>query len=165
MLRAYPSYSTMINYDRDINRRICWYYRRHSCSWISTTMASVSKGALTRNAFRILAIRTSHLILKLPPARNDKRFDQTFGKHSSHGAELDSPALVGTETTPSLPQTTAEAGRAGDGGRWTISCFATVCAAKFAGLHISGRLLRQPLQRTFLQFQLSSGIMHLLNIH
>lgn len=112
--------------------------------------------AAARNAFRILAIRPSHLILESLATRNHKRFDQTFGKHSSRGPECSLSRARRNNSVASTNNRQSEMRRCDGGRRMDHSCFATACAAEFAGLHTSGRLLRQPLHRIVLSFSANS---------
>lgn len=82
LIEKSPNRRRLIN-DRDINpRRILLCYCRRHFARLDFYFGGFQRSAKP-DAFRILAIRTSHLISRPLATRNDKRFDQTFGKHSS----------------------------------------------------------------------------------
>lgn len=63
------------------------------------------------DAFRILAIRASHLISEPLATRNDKCFDQTFGKHSSSPIGLSRSSLNRNSSVASTNNRRSETGR------------------------------------------------------
>lgn len=77
--------------ERDILTRSLYYRRRHFAR-LNFYFGGFQRSAKA-DAFRILAIRASHLISEPLVTRNDKRFDQTFGKHSSGPSGLSRSSL------------------------------------------------------------------------